>query len=47
MTLHVETTPGSGEWQGFDLLTVEVRAEPKMNVPIRVRLRGYVQEAEE
>lgn len=46
MTFNVHREPGSGQWQGFTLVTVEVCSQPKFEKTIRVRLKGYLREDE-
>lgn len=44
MTFNVHREPGSDQWQGFTLITVEVCSQPKYEKTIQVRLKGYVRE---
>ncbi len=39
--LHVETTPGKGDWEGMDLVAVTVGGE-KYRTDIEMRLTRYV-----
>lgn len=45
MTFNITRSQGAGQWQGLDLVTIEVRTMPKYGKEISVRVCGYLEGA--